>query len=216
MTTHLKILLGAIAVAVAALVGVFICTIVIDNINSRNRALERDRHALLSQMAIYRTERDESAASVEALTLSLNEFRALHDKDAEQIKQLGIRLRRAESYARSVTESTYSATLHIRDTIIVHDTIAIDNATGHTNIDTVRTFTHSDRWSTMRGIIWGDSIDYNLHSVDTLKQVVHRVPRRFLGIPYGTKAIRQEIVSSNPHTQLIYTEYIELKRRNKR
>jgi len=38
------------------------------------------------------------------------------------------------------------------------------------------------------------------------------LPRRFLFIRYGTKAIRQEMVSSNPHTQLVYTEYIEFTR----
>ena len=45
-------------------------------------------------------------------------------------------------------------------------------------------------------------------SVDTLRQVVHRVPRRFLFIRFGTKAVRQEIVSSNPHTRIVYAEYV--------
>ena len=47
-----------------------------------------------------------------------------------------------------------------------------------------------------------------VESVDTLRQVVHRVPRRFLFIRFGTKAVRQEIVSSNPHTRIVYAEYV--------
>ena len=47
-----------------------------------------------------------------------------------------------------------------------------------------------------------------IESVDTLRQIVHRVPRRFLFIRFGTKAVRQEIVSSNPHTRIVYAEYV--------
>jgi hypothetical protein len=140
------------------------------------------------------------------LELQLDEFGDHRARDAERIKELGIKLRRAESYALSATESSYTATLPLRDTIILRDTIR----------DTIRIFEGGDRWSTIRGIINLDSITYSLQSVDTLYQVVHRVPRKFWFIRFGTKAIRQEIVSSNPHTRLVYTEYIELKRRKRK
>lgn len=65
----------------------------------------------------------------------------------------------------------------------------------------------------MEGILYDDSLSYAVHSVDTLHQVVHRVPRKCWFIRYGTKAIRQEVWSSNPNTELVYTEYIELPRR---
>ena len=55
-----------------------------------------------------------------------------------------------------------------------------------------------------------------VRSVDTLRQVVHRVPRRLLGIPCGVKCLRQEVVSSNPHTQIVYSEYIMIERRRRR
>ena len=47
---------------------------------------------------------------------------------------------------------------------------------------------------------------------DTLRQVVHRIPRRFLFIRWGTKALRQEIVPSNPHTRIVYSEYVKIER----
>ena len=43
-------------------------------------------------------------------------------------------------------------------------------------------------------------------------QVVHRIPRRFLFIRWGTKALRQEIVPSNPHTRIVYSEYVKIER----
>ena len=52
----------------------------------------------------------------------------------------------------------------------------------------------------------------SIRSVDTLRQAVHRIPRRFLFIRWGTKALRQEIVSTNPHTRIVYAEYVKIER----
>lgn len=195
-----------IVVASIATIATIICGLIIAHLYGDNQRLRRNQHSLLSDVELYQTKAGESAASVEVLSLKLDEFREHRAADAERIKELGIRLRRAESFAKSATESHIEAALPLRDTIIVRDTIR----------DTVRIFEGGDRWSTIRGIVKADSIAYALHSVDTLYQVVHRVPRKFWFIRYGTKAIRQEIVSSNPHTKLVYSEYIELPRRRHR
>ena len=76
----------------------------------------------------------------------------------------------------------------------------------------VKSFEGGDRWSHIAGIIAGDRLSYDIHTVDTLHQVVHRVPRKWWFFRFGTRAIRQEIWSSNPNTQLVYSEYVELKR----
>ena len=39
---------------------------------------------------------------------------------------------------------------------------------------------------------------------------------RFWFICWGTKAVRQEVTTRNPYSRIIYTEYLELKRRKKR
>ena len=195
-----------IVVASIATIATIICGLIIAHLYSDNQRLRRNQHSLLNDVELYQTKAGESAATVEVLSLKLDEFREHRAADATRIKELGIRLRRAESFAKSATESRYAATLPLRDTITIRDTIR----------DTVRIFEGGDRWSTIRGIVKADSIAYALHSVDTLYQVVHRVPRKFWFIRYGTKAIRQEIVSSNPHTKLVYSEYIELPRRRHR
>lgn len=79
-------------------------------------------------------------------------------------------------------------------------------------VDTARIFRWRDPWVTVEGLIAGDSVRCRVQSVDTLRQVVHRIPRRFLFIRWGTKALRQEIVSSNPHTRIVYTEYVRIER----
>lgn len=189
--------------AAALLVALVVSLIWVARLLEENRRLSNNQHALLQSVTLYRTEAGASAARVEALELEVAEFREFRARDAEEIRSLGVRLRRAESYAVTASESRYEATVALRDTIILRDTIR----------DTVRLFADGDTWSNVAGAIRGDSLSYSLISVDTLRQVVHRVPRRFLFFRYGTKGIRQEIWSSNPHTELVYTEYVELRRR---
>ncbi len=163
--------------------------------------LENNQTALLEQVQFYRTRLDESAASVQALQLRCDEFRALRAEDARRIRELGVKLKRLESTAVTATETKVEISTPLRDTVMAHEK--------------VRTFVWRDPWVRVEGVVRPDSVACRVHSVDTLRQVVHRVPRRFLFIKYGTWAIRQEIVSSNPHTHIVYSEYIELKRSRK-
>lgn len=193
-------------VAVVATIVAVVCGIVVVRLTRENRHLERVAHALREDVRLYRTASDRSAASVEALELTVAEFREVHERDAKEIESLGIRLRRAESYAKSAMTTTITDTVVVRDTVIVRDSLP----------EAYRYFAAADVWSRVEGILYGDSLSYAVHSVDTLHQVVHRVPHKFWFIRYGTKAIRQEVWSSNPNTELVYTEYIELPRRTRR
>lgn len=165
--------------------------------------LRNNNEALASETTLYKTQLDKSAASVVALQLRIDEYRKQHDRDAKRIKALGIRLRRIESVTTVATQSKVSFVAPQHDTVILRDTLSL--------------FRWSDRWVSVEGAIRGENIECKVESVDTLRQVIHRVPRRFWFIRYGTKAIRQEITSSNPHTRIVYAQYIELpKRRTQR
>ena len=107
------------------------------------------------------------------------------------IRRLGIRLRRLEAVANTVTATSVDLRTPVRDTVVLlrRDTLRIR--------DTLKLFRWRDAWVTVEGRIRTDSVACRVQSTDTLRQVVHRVPRRFLFIRWGTKALRQEIVSSN-------------------
>lgn len=177
-------------------------------LRNENQRLMANNEALQSEMKLYRTRLGKSAASVAELHLTLSELRDRHADALCEIESMELKLRRVKSYAESVARTTIVETLHLepqRDTAIHNDGIAttplrwsVDYHDGHIAIS---------------GEVWRDTLSLNIESIDTLRQVVHRIPRRFLGIPYGTKYLRQEITSSNPHTTLIYSEYITIDRR---
>lgn len=189
-------------VAIAATITAIVCGIELSNMTRENNRLERNQQALLSDVETYRTRADEWAASTEVLELKVNELRKARSDDAKKIRELSIRLRDTESYAKSIAQHSSSTTLPLRDSIIVHDT--------------VRIFHHDNSHTTIDGVIRNDSISYSSQSIDTIYQVVHRVPRRFLFFRFGTKAIYQDVWTSNPDTKIVYTEYIELEKRQKR
>ena len=163
-----------------------------------------NNQALLQSVNYYKTEAEKSAASVQILRLKCGEFEELRAADAEKIRQMGLKIRRLESAANSVTQTKLEVVVPIRDTVVIRDTVK--------TIDTLRLFRWQDNWVTIDGVIDSDSVACTLRSVDTLHQVVYRVPRRFWFIKFGTKALRQHIVSSNPHSEIVYTEYVKIEK----
>ena len=164
-----------------------------------------NNEALMQSVDYYRTEADKSAASVQVLRLKCGEFEELRAADAEKIRQMGLKIRRLQSAAKSASELDLKVKTPIRDTVIVRDTVNI--------VDTLRLFRWQDNWVTIEGVIDRDSVACTLRSVDTLHQVVYRIPRRFWFIKFGTKALRQHIVSSNPHNEIVYTEYVQIEKK---
>ena len=164
---------------------------------SETQRLLQNQSALSAETEHYRIRCGEEAASVQVLRLRCAEFERLRAADAERIRALGVRLRRLEAAATRTP---------LRDTVIVRqrDTLLVR--------DTVRLFRWRDAWVRVEGAIGADSVRCRVESVDTLRQIVHRIPRRFLFIRWGTKALRQEIVSTNPHTRIVCSEYVRIER----
>ena len=186
--------------AIYAIVATAVIVVGAKYLLKENARLENNNYALIESVKTYRTKADESAASVQVLRLKVGEYEELRAADAERIRKLKIKLKRLESASKSVTKTAVDITVPLRDTVILRDTLRLH--------DTVRLFRWRDSWVTVDGVIDNDSVSCSVSSVDTLHQIIHRIPRRFLFFRYGTKAIRQEIVSSNPHTEVVYSEVV--------
>lgn len=67
------------------------------------RRLESNQTALMSDVEIYRTKAGKAAASNMVLNLRVSELERLRAADAESIRDLGIKLKRVESTAKTAT-----------------------------------------------------------------------------------------------------------------
>jgi hypothetical protein len=169
---------------------------------AENQILSTNIEVLTGDIDTYRVRDSLNAASIGALELKASEYDRYRAEDARLIADLRIQLKRAESIAKNATESTYEITTVVRDTAIVSGEV----------LDTARTFSYRTPYIDLKGLLRRNLVELDFTTRDTLLQVVHRVPRKFLFIRYGTKAIRQEVVSTNPHTEITYTEYIRLRK----
>ena len=114
---------------------------------AENRRLVENQTALAADVTRYRTRLGAEAASVQALRLRCGEFETLRAADAEQIRRLGIRLRRLEAAAKAVAVTDAEIRTPLRDTVVVriHDTLPVR--------DTVRMFRWRDPWISVEGCI---------------------------------------------------------------
>lgn len=170
-------------------------------LRSENQRLNQNIVALTSDVELYRTRSGESAAEVGSLRLRQSELEQTNEALTDQIDQLKIRLRHINSLATAATQTVVEFSSQIPDTVLRHPVV-----------DTIRLPFYTDTWNSVQATLIGDRIEGRFSSVDTLHQVVYRVPHRFLFIRYGTKELRQVITSSNPSTRLVYSSHITIER----
>lgn len=166
-----------------------------------NNRLSSNQTALFQDISYYRTRDSLSAAGVEKLTLTKKELEQNCEALARDIKDLKIKLKRVQSVSQASIETEHIIRTVVRDSLIVRD-----------RVDTLQCIDYHDNYLTLSGCIEHNHFSGHIMSRDTLLQVIHRVPHRWWFIKWGTKAVRQEIVSKNPHTHVVYSRYIELKK----
>lgn len=172
------------------------------NVREEKKRLANNQEALLSDILYYKTKSGKNAASVQKLELTKSELEK-HCQDLNKtIDDLNIKIGRIQSASTTVTKTEVEIQTVVRDSIVYRDFPV-----------SLKVIKWRDPWVTLKGVLDGETFSAKIESVDTLSQVVHRIPKKFLFIKWGTKAIRQEVVSSNPHSKIVYTEYIELKKK---
>jgi hypothetical protein len=199
--------------------------------------LQDNIEVLTGDVEHYRVNDSLNAAGINRLYMTKGELERYNSELVQQIKYLDVKLKRVQSASRTAMETMYEIKTTVSDSIVYRYADTTANSTNmstkgfaEVSFDTLQCINYKDGWLTFEGC-WdkrgysnsgGEDLNkgnyysnydanFRISSRDTLIQVVHRVPKRFLFFRFGTKAIRQEILSRNPHTNIIYTEYVELK-----
>lgn len=168
---------------------------------SEKERFKANQTALLAQVDTLTTENGKHAADVLKLSLTVDELRNANAQLVKTADELNIKLKRIQSASTTATNTEVKVITQVRDSIVYRDSVIVP----------VKAFTWRDSWTDVNGVIERDSVDLLVSSVDTLTTIVHKVPHKFWFIKWGCKAVKQTVVSSNPHTKITYTEYIEVK-----
>lgn len=173
---------------------------------------ERDRYrrnteVLAQEVEQYKTADSLHVARAGVLELRLSEFRRLRSRDAAMIASLKSRARDLENLTTSQMQTIVELRGRVRDSIIYRDRVAVD---------TLRCLDISDTWFDLHGCankageFVGEFVNRDsLAVVETVKY------RRFLGFLWRTKRIKEravEVVSKNPHTQILHVESIVIRK----
>ncbi len=170
---------------------------------------ERDRYAgntaaLLSDAEYYRVRDSLSAARVESLELTVKEFERFRAEDAALIKSLQKKNRDLTSVNKTQSETIISLQSIPKDTIIItKDSLVIPAVKIHSG----------DAWYDFDGLLTKDEFTGTLRNRDSLVVAETVKYKRFLGFLWKTKNIKDrqvDIVSKNPHTEILGVEHITI------
>lgn len=183
--------------------------------------LSRNQDILLhnGEVEIGRTPDGRAAASSNTLLLRASELGRLDDSLlAVTQRNLGIKDKRVVAVARTASsmDVQVSAPIENIQDKALGNAVSTDSTCTSSNpgsvLPPIQHVSWSDPWVRLEGFIRGDTLHAKVESRDTLQMIVHRVPRKFLFFRFGTKAVRMEVVSQNPHTSLSYPRLIVVKK----
>lgn len=149
-------------------------------------------------------------ASVSAITLKTSDLKRNPDS-LLAVNRKELKIKSSRIMAAATTSTTTKVDVKAAIQPVPHDTCS-RSLSGLYRPPDVSQVSWSDPWITLRGDIEGDSMQVHIESRDTLQMVVHRVPKKFLFFRYGTKGVRMEVVSQNPHSRLSYPRIIMFKK----
>lgn len=168
-------------------------------------------HTLLDSVKHYKVNDSLNAVSVKELNLTLSEYKNYRAQDLALINLLAIKGRDIEGVTTSELKSLYKLIGTARDTtIIIRDTIdrPVEKPVKHISI--------KDKWYSFNGYLDAyNNFSGDFISKDSLLYVETVKYKRFLGFLWKTKKIKdrkQDIISKNPHTEILNAEFITVEK----
>ena len=166
---------------------------------------KNNTEVLLEDVERYRVLDSLSGARVESLELTVKEYERYRAEDARLIKALRAKNRDLAAVASTQTQTNIALQTIARDTVVIRDSVEVK----------AKAVYCGDPWYDFRGVLAGEEFTGELVCRDSLL-VAETVKRgRFLGFLWKTKRIRDrrlDVVSRNPHTEIMGIEHIVIER----
>lgn len=177
----------------------------IDNLKQERNRYERNTQSLLLDIEQYKTRDSLNAAKVGALELTIQEYERFRAADARLIKTLQTKNRDLTAITTAQSQTIMELSAIPRDTVIIRDSVAMPAVAVHTG----------DAWYDFDGLLTDSEFTGTLVNRDSLLVAETVQYKRFLGFLWKTKRIKNkqiDVVSKNPHTTIMGTEYIKIEK----
>lgn len=195
-----------IEIGIAAALVAILCIVCFQHKRIEQLSGERDKYrnnteTLLGDIETYRVADSLSAARVQALELSVSEFERFRAEDAKLVAELKARNRDLVAVNTAQARTIVELQSAPRDTVVVRDSVEVPAIAVHCG----------DAWYDFNGVLTRDSFTGTLVNRESLVLAETVQYRRFLGFLWKTKEVKDrqvDVVSKNPHTQIMGVEYI--------
>lgn len=202
-----------IGLAVAAVVAAAIVALIVQHGKIKHLRAERDKYqtntqVLMEDVKRYQTRDSLNVATIGVLELKLSEFKKYRAEDAELIKSLKIKNRDLEAVTTAQMQTISELRAELKDSIVY--------LPGDTVERVVKCIEYRDRYLDVVGCIVDNVFSGEVVSRDSLTIVNTVQYKRFWGFLWKTKKVKNrqiDVVSKNPHTQIMGVEYIEIEKK---
>ena len=163
--------------------------------------MEKTLELTVQQLKQINTKSGQLAAENEVMQLRLKELGTLYPRLLDEIKNLQINPKAAQSVAATSYYTEKRFTTRLRDSV-VHDTIR------------VKVFNYKDAWYDISGVAHDSTQEVSVNSRDTLVQVVFKGKREkpWLWI-FSPRKVMQRVSLKNPNAHITYSEFIQIQRK---
>lgn len=202
-----------IGLAVAAVVVAAIVALIVQHGKIKHLRAERDTYqtntqVLMEDIKRYQTKDSLNVATIGVLELKLDEFRKYRAEDAALINSLKVKNRDLEAVTTAQMQTISELRAELKDSVIY--------LPGDTVERVVKCIEYRDRYLDLVGCIIDNVFSGEVISRDSLTIVNTVQYKRFWGFLWKTKKVKNrqiDVVSKNPHTQIMGVEYIEIEKK---
>jgi len=200
MKTWVKFSVMAVVIITAA-ISVVLASKTIERLTAQRDRYRNNTETLLGEVETYKVRDSLHAARVQSLELTVKEFERFRADDAKLIRELKGRNRDLAAINKTQAQTIIDLQAEPVDTFIIRDSIRIPAVAVHCG----------DAWFDFSGLLMQDNFTGTLHNRDSLIVAETVKYKRFLGFLWKTHKVKDrqlDVVSLNPHTQIVGVEYI--------
>lgn len=191
-----------VSLALAAVTGVALHQC--QQLKQEKQRLAANVESLTTGTEQYITEAGKQAARAQQLELTTGELKQQCADLQARLEDMGIKNKYLQRAVSASTQMSAKVDTVVRDSIVYVPQLA--------RLDTLQVLRWADAWVQLDGIIHSGRFTGSITSQDTLTVAVHRVPKKFWFIKWGTKRIDVSVASSNPHTEINEVKCVEIRK----
>lgn len=187
-------------VLISIFIGAFItCFLLKNSYKNKIHNLEQTKISLLDSLEKFKINDSLNAMTTKSLYLSINELKKYRAEDYELIKKLKTKIGSNEikTIIKPIIENHTELTT-------LYDTVYLDS---------IKHFHYNNNWTEINGYAYKDSIQISLKNKEELLITENLIKKKFLffKLPiklFGYKSKNISVISKNPNTSIINTEFI--------